>query len=157
MILLKDSVEIETTPERLFDWFDNLPAHYLAWHPDHVACRFLKGEAFQEGTVLYAEEYLHGKLHRLKFRATRVLPNDRLEYQLFPGMKGGFIIRPLNGTVRFTATLAFGTGMPVIGRILDLLLGRVLAQQLDAMRQHMREEGENLKHLLETAPASSGG
>jgi hypothetical protein len=153
MILLQDSVEIKTSPERIFDWLQHLPEHYLAWHPDHVACRFLKGEAFEEGSILYAEEYIHGKLHRLKFRTTGVVPNNRLEYQVFPGFKGGFIIQPLNGTVRFTATLTLGTRMPILGWMLDQVLEKLFTHQLDAMRRHMQEEGENIKQLLEAEAA----
>lgn len=149
MILLQDSVEIKTSPERIFDWFNHLPEHYLVWHPDHVACRFLKGTAFGEGSLLYAEEYLHGKLHHLKFRMIRVVPNRRLEFQVFPGFKGSFIIQPLNGTVRFTATLTFGTTMPLASGMLDWIMRKLLARRLDAMRRHMQEEGENLKRLLE--------
>ena len=54
---------------------------YRAWHPeDHVALRWIKGEPWEEGSVLYAEEYLHGKLHKLKMLITKVVPNRRIEF-----------------------------------------------------------------------------
>jgi hypothetical protein len=149
MIMLQDTIDIRTSPEQVFTWLDHLPEHYLAWHPDHVACRFVKGDAFKEGSILYAEEYIHGKLHRLRFRATCIIPNSRLEYSLFPGMKGAMIIQPLNGMVRFTATLTFGTRVPMLGWLLDRALEPLLSRRLEAMRRHMQEEGENLKRLLE--------
>jgi hypothetical protein len=42
---------------------------YRAWHQkDHVRLRWLEGKPWAEGSVMYAEEYLHGKLHKLKLR-----------------------------------------------------------------------------------------
>jgi hypothetical protein len=35
VITLKDSAEIKTTPEKLFDWFKNLDKHFEEWHPNH--------------------------------------------------------------------------------------------------------------------------
>jgi len=37
----------------------------------------------------------------------------------------------------------------MIGRLLDFLLHRLMAQRLSSIQEHMREEGQNLKHLLE--------
>lgn len=68
MINLKDSIEIKATPEKVFEWLVQRlkdKESYQAWHPDHVDIRWIKGEPLQEGSILYAEEYLHGDLHRL--------------------------------------------------------------------------------------------
>jgi len=36
-LLLKDSMEISTTPEKIWEFFANLDKNYRAWHPgDHV-------------------------------------------------------------------------------------------------------------------------
>lgn len=64
MITLRDSVEIRTTPEKVFEWFMHFDENYVSWHPDHVKCSYLKGRRLEEGSVLYVEEYLHGKLHK---------------------------------------------------------------------------------------------
>lgn len=74
MIVLRDAVEIEATPERIFDWFRHLEKNYRSWHPAHVACKYVRKSELQDGSVLYAEEYLHGRLHRPKFRLTEVAP-----------------------------------------------------------------------------------
>lgn len=61
MILLRDVVEIEASPEQAFDWLAHFQEDYLAWHPDHVECQYVKGTSILEvGSVLYIEEYLHG-------------------------------------------------------------------------------------------------
>jgi len=43
--------------------------------------RRLEGESLQESSVVYAEEYLHGVLDKLKFRATKVVPNGLIQYR----------------------------------------------------------------------------
>lgn len=88
MVTLKDSIEIKATPERVFDWLVQRfkdKESYQAWHPDHVDIRWIKGRPLQEGSIVYAEEYLHGYLHKLKFRITKIVPNRVIEYRsLFP-------------------------------------------------------------------------
>lgn len=91
MILLRDVVEIEASPEQVFDWLAHFQENYLAWHPDHVECRYLKGASlFEVGSVVYVEEYVHGEFHKLKFRVTKVIPNSRLEYKAGFGIGGCF-------------------------------------------------------------------
>jgi hypothetical protein len=58
-VFLTDSIEIRTTPEKIFEFFYSLvdDASYRAWHPDdHVAMHWTKGSPWQEGSVIYAEE-----------------------------------------------------------------------------------------------------
>ncbi|MFX0113135.1 MAG: SRPBCC family protein [Candidatus Hodarchaeota archaeon] len=64
MTTLTDSIEIKATPKKVFDWFMHFAENYKAWHPEHGECRWLKGKAFEAGSILYSEEYLHGKLHK---------------------------------------------------------------------------------------------
>lgn len=145
MITLRDSVEIRTTPEKVFEWFMHFDENYVSWHPDHVKCSYLKGKQFEEGSVLYAEEYLHGKLHRMKFLTREVEPNKRVEYRmLFPASiicKGGsFIMEGSGKGCLFTAILYFRFGR---------IFSKFLRARVEAIKKHMREEGENLKRILE--------
>lgn len=67
---LRHSIEIRTTPEKIFEFLSNLvdDESYRAWHSeDHVTLRCLKGSPWQEGSVIYAEEYIDGELHKLTF------------------------------------------------------------------------------------------
>ena len=101
MITLKDSIEIKTTPERIINWFENFDKHYLEWHPDPVKCVKLTG-GLCVGDVVYCEEYLHGKLHKFKFKITRTEKNKKgvIEFKglsfldRFFGEKGSFIVEP---------------------------------------------------------------
>jgi hypothetical protein len=152
-IVLTHSIEIRTTPERIFGFFLQIvdDASYRAWHPqDHVAFRCIKGEPCQEGSVVYAEEYIHGKVHKLKFLIKEVVPNRKIEFVplarllriYFP--RNTFLIEPRDGSCMFTASCVFR-----VGRLVKLLARSKLEQGLSSVRKHMKEEGENLKRILE--------
>ena len=153
-VFLTHSIEIRTTPERIFEFFYNLvdDESYRSWHPDdHVAMRWTKGSPWQEGSVVYAEEYFHGKLHKLTFVITKVVQNKEIEYvpvsqflrRYFP--KNTFSIEPKSAGCVFTATTHFR--LPMLPR---LLAKKSVEQGLSSVRKHMKEEGENLKKMLET-------
>jgi len=96
MAILKNSIEIKTTPDKIFKWLKNLDKHYKEWHPDHVKWINLTG-SLDKGDIFYSEEYLHGKLHKLKGKITKIEENKRVKYKfLFPtsiiSPKGSFII-----------------------------------------------------------------
>lgn len=154
MILLRDEIRIDATPAQVFDWLAHFQEHYLAWHPDHVECRYLRGSSILEpDAILYVEEYLHGDLHRLKLRATKVIPDSRLEYTAGFGTGGAFEVQPREGGVLFIAKVTIGLGVPGLGSLLDRMMERMLAGRIEAMKQHMAEEGENLKQWLEQRPS----
>ena len=118
-VILTDSIEIKTTPDKIFDFFAHLvdDESYRSWHPDdHVALRWIKGLPWEEGSVVYAEEYIHGKIHKLKFVITGVIPNKRIEYApqsrilriYFP--KNTFAVEPKGDICVFTASGYFRVG-----------------------------------------------
>ncbi|WP_440947478.1 SRPBCC family protein [Methanosarcina sp. T3] len=145
MTTLKDSVVINRPPEVVFEWFAHFTENYRTWHKDHVLARWVKGKNFEKGSVLYAEEYLGGKLEKLSFEITNCVPNELIEYKVsFPASivcsGGSFSIKPSNGGSVFTATLSFRFGG---------VISKVTGKRAEAIRLHMKEEGENLKALLE--------
>jgi len=145
---LKDSIEIKIKPERVFDGLITVfssQEYFKKWHKDHVRCQWLRGKPFHKGSVLYIEEALHGKLHKMKFLGTKVDPNRRIEYKLlFPTSiicpEGSFLIEPEGKSCRFTATLSFRFGW---------LFSTFVKGRVEAIKKHMNEEGKNLKKLLE--------
>jgi uncharacterized protein YndB with AHSA1/START domain len=150
MITLIDSIEIEAAPEKVFEWlaqrFKDKEA-YQAWHPDHLDVRWIKGEPLQEGSIIYAEEYLHGQLHKLKFVITKIVPKKEVEYRLlFPwsifASGGTFLIEPKGKrSCIFTATVSFRGGP---------LFEKLVKDRIEATKRHTKEEGENLKNALES-------
>ena len=149
MTTLKDSIEIKATPEKVFEWllqrFKDKEA-YQAWHPGHVDVRWIKGEPLQEGSIVYAEEYLHGELHKLKLLITKVVPNKEIECKpLFPlsifAPGNTFLIEPKGrNSCIFTAISRFRAGP---------LFKKLAKNRIEATKQHIKEEGENLKKALE--------
>ncbi|MBN2097996.1 MAG: SRPBCC family protein [Dehalococcoidia bacterium] len=149
MTTLTDSIEIKTAPERVFNGLFRVfssEEDFKRWHKDHVKCQWLRGKPFEAGSILYVEEYLHGGLHKMKFLGTRLEPNRRVEYRLlFPGSivcpRGSFIMEPKGESCIFTATLSFRMGW---------IFSAFAKNRVDAVRRHMKEEGENLKKISET-------
>ena len=153
MIELRHSIEVNAPPEKVFAWLTQRmmdKESYQAWHPDHVDIRWIKGEPLQEGSIVYAEEYLHGHLHKLKFCFTRVVPNRLIEFRpLFPmslvAPGNSFVIEPKgeNSCIFTTA------GSIRIPRRLFIRMHRNHKHKIEATEKHMKEEGENLKKALE--------
>lgn len=152
-VFLTNSIEIRTTPEKIFEFFYSLvdDASYREWHPDdHVAMRWTKGSPWQEGSVVHAEEYMHGKLHKLTFVITRVVPNRVIEYAPVSRFrrryapKYTFSVESGDTGCVFTATVH--ARIPLL---LRLLSKKKVKQGLSSVRKHMKEEGENLKTILE--------
>ncbi|MGD8725573.1 MAG: hypothetical protein PVG00_16645, partial [Desulfobacterales bacterium] len=109
-----------------------------------------KGKPWAEGSVLYTEEYLHGKLHKLKFKITKIVPNQKIEYSLvsrlvrkfFP--KNEYIIEPKEDACRFIAS-----GTYRISWLGKTFFKKAIHRGLAGMKKHMHEEGQNLKKVLE--------
>lgn len=148
MLTLVDSIEIKASRDKIEDWFKHLDQHYTDWHPDHVKGEFLTG-GFDEGDICYFEEYLHGRLHRLKFQMNSVRKNGAsfFEYGLMGtlgkllGAKGTFEIKPGEDASTFTATFSFRGGR---------LISKVMKGEIEALKLHMQEEGINLKKIMES-------
>ena len=152
-VVLKDSIEIEATAEKIFNFLTSIvdDDSYRAWHKeDHVSFRWLKGNPWAEGSVLYAEEYIHGKLHRLKFEIIKIVPSKRIEYsptsrfvrKFYP--KNEFIIEQKGESCLFTAS-----GTYRVGKLGKIFFKKAIENGLSSVKKHMREEGENLKIILE--------
>ena len=151
--VLLDSIEIKARPEDVFNFLTSIvdDNSYKVWHKyDHVGFQWLKGNPWEKDSILYAEEYIHGKLHKLKFKITEVVTNQRIEYtptsrfvrKFFP--KNEFIIEPRGDSCQFIAK-----GTYRIGKIGKIFFKRSIEKALSSVKKHMREEGENLKSILE--------
>jgi len=137
---------MRTTPEKFFDFFLHIEGNHKGWHPDHVTVRWIKGKPLEEGSIDYFEAYLHGKLHKGKLLMTKIEPNRKIEGQPHPFFWTIFMpkisleIEPNGESCVFTATtyLRFGP-----------LSSKLAKRNIEAVKRHMKEEGENLKRLSE--------
>ena len=152
-VRLTDSIKINSSPDKIFSFLTGIvdDGSYRAWHKeDHVSFRWLKGRPWTEGAVLYAEEYIHGKLHKLKFIITKIVPNERIEYtpvsrfirKFFP--KNEFIIEHQGEACLFSAA-----GTYRLGWVGKTFFKKAIEKSLASVKKHMQEEGENLKKILE--------
>lgn len=146
MITLEDSIDINTTPETIYNWICNLEKNYKKWHPDHVKCINITGE-LRVGTVIHTEEYLHGKLHKINMKLVKLVQNEIIEYRNnFPHSLiihgGSFLFKAKGQKSTFTA-LIYCKG----GKTLE----KIFRAKIDILKLHMREEGQNLKKILENS------
>ncbi len=66
MIILKDSIDIETTLEALFDWFMRLDENFVKWdNVHHADFKLLSGET-EVGDKIYFEEIVNGVRYAIK-------------------------------------------------------------------------------------------
>jgi hypothetical protein len=149
MITLRDSIEIKTCPEEVFDFFIHFRENFMAWHPDHIRCWYLEDGPLKEGSTFFIQEYLHKRVMTLGFHVTRLEPPSKIEYRISRLVKGSFHIDSQLDNVSFTAEISFGMEIPVIGDLLDAMLKTFIGHRLKALTQHMVEEGRNLKMILE--------
>jgi hypothetical protein len=156
MLLLKDTIEIKTSPESIFNWFVQLDRNYLAWHSrDHLKFEYINGKQPREGSFFYFEEYVGKLVVKTKCKITKMEQDHLIEYTAvsFPynivGVKGAFIIEAKKSGSLFTAKISLGRKKLLVGWILDLIAKSIFAKTIRALQTHMFDEGHNLKKLLE--------
>lgn len=144
MRTLTDSVEVDAPPDQVWKWLQTLSDHYLAWHHDHISAEWIRGDPNDVGSVMEVVENVGGHRERLRFEVTQISPPRLMEYRmrglhslLLP--KGAFQISPRNGHSEFTASISYRGG-----RVVEGLFRRRVA----ALREHMRQEGQNLQRLF---------
>ncbi len=151
-MILRDSIQIVTQPEAIFRFFDEMEQNYLLWHPDHVCFRWMSGRGVKEDNVFYFEEYIAGKLLKKKTVFTRVVPGQHIEFAptfwLMKLFLPRFIFRIEQepGACRFIAEIHLRIGP---------LAAKLNKKELDAVREHMSVEGENIKRILEQQASSA--
>ena len=144
-MVLKDTVEINTTPEKIWEFFVNMDKNYKAWHPeDHIVFRWTKGRPMEEGSTIYAEEVVGGKLLKGKVTCVDVVPNRKFALKPpFPRSlfcKYEYLIEPRGKKTAFTAITHLK--YPGFAR-------KHIQSLIEVGEKHVREEGENLKKILE--------
>jgi hypothetical protein len=73
-----------------------------------------------------------------------------VEYEIEALGKGAFEVIPQGNEIEFIAELGLGSDLPILGTLIDVVFRVMFSRRLKAMRQHMREEGQNLKKIIES-------
>jgi uncharacterized protein YndB with AHSA1/START domain len=154
-MILSQTTIIAAPAERIFAFFENMEENYTRWHPDHVSFRWLQEGRQAVGNRFHFEERIHGQHVKRVMRYTKVEPGHLIEFVpdnaliRFFLRRVSFIIEPLDGRCRLTQEVQIRIGP--IGK-------RLNRAGLAAVERHMREEGENLKALVEAdGPAALSG
>ncbi|MFC2138307.1 hypothetical protein ACFLTE_09040 [Bacteroidota bacterium] len=151
MIELIDKIKINSTPDKIWDtliFYFKSTDNYKLWHKDHISCYWKKGKDFSHGSILIAEELIHGKNHKLEFKIQSINKENLLiEYKmLFPFSiicSGGYFkLISYDKETEFIAQLGFRLGF---------LLKILFKRQVEGLKEHMKEEGQNIKEFIEKA------
>ena len=149
-ITLEHSVEIEASPEEIWDFFYNLDENYQTWHPkDHVVFKWVEGKSMEVGTTFYAEEFALGEIKKYEGSVVEAVPNRKIVFSVsFPisimTPKFEWIIEPRDSSTVFTAVTYVNAG-----GFWRKLLPQTMNAIIDSGKLHMSEEGINLKRFLE--------
>jgi len=145
-LILSQTTMIAAPAERIFSFFDNMEENYTRWHPEHIAFRWLQDGRLAVGNRSYFEERIHHQHHKRTMRYTKVVPNRLIEFTpenpliRFFLRRVSFNIEPMGEQCRFTQEVQVLIGP--IGR-------RLNRAGFAAVEKHMREEGDNLKAIME--------
>jgi hypothetical protein len=147
-VILRDTIDLHASPADVFAFFEGMDQpRYLGWHPDHKVFRWTRGKGLKVGNEFYFEEVIAGKLLRKSVVFTRIDDGERIEFaptfwlmRLFlPRLV--FRLEPIaGGHYRFVAEIVLRAGP---------LAARLNKREFDAVREHMRVEGINLKRFVE--------
>jgi uncharacterized protein YndB with AHSA1/START domain len=146
---IRDSIEIRTTPEKIWEFFYDLEQNYTSWHPEHVVFKWTEGAPIESGSAWYAEEFSMGKLKKLKGTIGEVIPNRKIVFKnVFPASlvspRFEWNIEPKSSNSVFTA-INYLRAEGLYRRIAR----KTMETAIEASKKHMKEEGENLKRILE--------
>ncbi len=156
-LVLKDSIEIKTTPEKIWEFFTNLEQNYKTWHPeDHVLFKWTKGKPMETGSEWYGEEYVHGKLMKGKGTIGQVIPYRKIVFKnAFPASiaSPGFewLIEPKGSNSVFTA-VSYVRAEGIMRKLIPIFHHhdyKNMETLIAVGKKHVKEEGENLKKILE--------
>ena len=149
---LSHTIEINTTPDTIWNFFKNLDTNYTTWHPkDHITFKWTSEKKLENGSTCYAEQYVNGKPTKYKATLTNIIPNRKIAFKWsYPisliSPKVEWLIEPTNSHTTFTAITHMRAG-----HLFKKLFKKGMEKLIEEHNRHVGEEGENLKKLLEEA------
>ena len=146
---LGHSIEINTTPEKIWNFLKN-PENYTTWHPkDHIKIIWTEGNPFELGSKLYSEQLVFGKVQKYNGQIKEVIPNRKVVFRFkFPvsliSPEIEWLIEPKGSNSVFTAISYIRAGY-----LYKKLFKKGMKNLITEHNRHVSEEGENLKKILE--------
>jgi uncharacterized protein YndB with AHSA1/START domain len=149
-LLLRHSVDINTTPEKIWEFFKKLDTNYTIWHPkDHIVFKWTEGSPLEQGSRCYAEQYVNGKVTKYNAVLSEIIPNRKIVFKWsYPvsivSPKVEWILEPIGNKTRFTAITHFRAG-----HLFKSVFKKGMEKLIHEHDKHVAFEGENLKKLME--------
>ena len=149
-LMLKDSIEIHATPEKIWKFFANLDKNYTTWHPeDHIVFKWVEGKPLEEGSKFHAEQLVMGKVKEYNGTISEIIPYRKIVIEFaFPislvSPKIEWLIEPKNSTTVFSVI----THMR-LGKLFYRLFKKSMAKLVEVHNKHTWAEAENLKKIME--------
>jgi hypothetical protein len=156
MIVLKDSVDIAVSLDRLYQWLLDLDKNFVRWSPYHDYFQKVSG-GFDVGDEIHFKELVMGVSYDIKgIIRLHERNNDgfRIIFETMAGL--GHIIfigEKIAGGCRFTHIEEFGKPDTFFGKIFNWLLFSVIARKRanwQLIKDDMAEDNIYLKQILET-------
>jgi hypothetical protein len=149
-LVLKHSIEINTTPKKIWDFFKNIEENYTKWHPkDHLKFKWISGKPLDLGSSLYSEQYVFGKIQKYNGYISDVTHNKRIAFRfrypvslITPGIE--WLIKSKGKKSIFTAITYIRAG-----HFYKKIFRKGMRNLIKEHNRHVNEEGEILKKLLE--------
>jgi len=144
---LEDKIQIQASCAEVYSFFEKMKENYLGWHPEHIKFEWRKGEGLAVDNVFYFEEEIGGQILKKETRFTKVVPDQYIEFKMVNWFyrwfipKMTFIFDEQDGGCLFTAQV-FLRGIGPLGK-------RAHKKEFAAVQKHMKEEGINLKKIVE--------
>ncbi len=146
-MILEHTIPIKKDADTIFRFFENMEENYTRWHPQHICFHWEKRAGLKDGSISYFEEKIGDEHLKTKVIYTRVIPRRYIEFtpvnrfiRIFL-RKMTFPIEPDGSHCIFTAQ--------VILKWIGPIAKKMNEKKFELIRRHMKEEGENLKMILE--------
>ncbi len=148
---LSHSIEIKTTPEKIWNFLKN-PENYTIWHPqDHIKVIWTEGKPFEVGSKFYSEQRVFGKVQKYNAKIQEIIPKRKIVFTFkFPvsliSPEIEWRIEPKGSNTVFTAISYIRAG-----HLYKKLFKKGMKKLFEEHDRHVGEEGENLKKILESS------
>jgi hypothetical protein len=148
--IIETVTEIKTTPEKIWEFFLNIERNYKAWHPeDHNYFRWIKGNPLETGSKVDAKETIGG--HKGRIKATVIESEENKKIVFKPAFPISFMCPRLEWLIESNGdnTLFIARSYYRFGKLFLTFKKKAADEILSISQQHMDEEGDNLKKILE--------
>ena len=146
---LSHSIEIKTSPEKIWNFFKKTE-NYTTWHPkDHIKFIWTEGKPLEVESKFYSEQLVFGKVQKYKGHIKEIIPNRKIVFTFkFPvsliSPEIEWRIEPKGSNTVFTAITYMRAG-----HLYKKLFKKGMKNLIKEHDRHVAEEGENLKKILE--------